>query len=315
MTQRVVLVADRDIVPLVKALPGSFTRKSTWRHVDPVSESFSDKLPISCSGLYKHDQIISFVCRSSFPAASGHGAGWSMGTMRWYWLDRPDGMHFEFSQITPGNSMKWDATEPTRGTFTFTKADQVVALAQKNDQLIRGHNCVWNSQLPSWVTAGNFNARPSRTSSRLNARPYRSHSPSALAAEPLNDVGTWRTSVFYNTLGSSFVSILQAARAADPAAKLYIDDYNTDGTGAKSTAMGHLIVRQVPSTIQANIAQFAALGVEVAIAELDIRMTSPTTPALLAQQKKDYRTGAALPWDENLVKKPAYDGIVEGFTS
>lgn len=42
--------------------------------------------------------------------------------------------------------------------------------------------------------------------------------------------------------------------------------------------------------MQANIAQFVALGVEVAITELDIRMTLPVTDALLVQQNKDYQT-------------------------
>lgn len=150
-------------------------------------------------------------------------------------------------------------------------------------------------------------------------------------SEPFNDDGTWRTDVFYNTLGTSYVGLaLTAARAADPAAKLYINDYNIEGTGelclthlcyassqcrifpqpagAKSTAMvnlvtslkaagtpidgigiqGHLIVGEVPTTLQANIEQFVALGVEVAITELDIRMTLPATDALLAQQKADY---------------------------
>ncbi|KAG6919174.1 hypothetical protein DXG01_008472 [Tephrocybe rancida] len=220
--------------------------------------------------------------------------------------------------------------EPTRGVFTFTKGDAIVTLAEANGQLVRDHWDVVN--------------------------------------EPFNDDGTFRTSVFYNTLGSSYIATaLTAARAADPDAKLYINDYNIDGTGSKSTAMvnlvtslkaagvpidgigiqGHLIVGSVPSTIQANIAQFVALGVEVAITELDIRMTLPVTEAKLAQQKKDYQTviaackavagcigvtiwdytdkyswvpsvftgqGAALPWDENLVKKPAYDGIVAGLS-
>ncbi|RDB26088.1 Endo-1,4-beta-xylanase A [Hypsizygus marmoreus] len=110
-----------------------------------------------------------------------------------------------------------------------------------------------------------------------------------------------------------------------------------DGIGVQA----HLIVGQVPSTLQTNLAQFTALGVEVAITELDIRMTLPATPALLAQQKKDYQTvigackavagcigvtiwdytdkyswvpstfsgqGAALPWDANLVipQNPKY---------
>ena len=51
-------------------------------------------------------------------------------------------------------------------------------------------------------------------------------------AEAFNDDGTFRADVFYNTLGTSFVSIaLQAARAADPNAKLYINDYNIEQSG------------------------------------------------------------------------------------
>ena len=59
-----------------------------------------------------------------------------------------------------------------------------------------------------------------------------------------------------------------------------------DGVGMQA----HLIVGQVPTTMQENIQRFTALGVEVAITELDIRMTLPVTDALLQQQKKDYQT-------------------------
>lgn len=62
-----------------------------------------------------------------------------------------------------------------------------------------------------------------------------------------------------------------------------------DGIGVQA----HLIVGEVPSTLQANLAQFAALGVEVAITELDVRMTLPATTALLAQQQRDYQTVVA----------------------
>ena len=38
--------------------------------------------------------------------------------------------------------------------------------------------------------------------------------------------------MFYNTLGTSFVpAALNAARPADPNAKLYINDYNIEYTG------------------------------------------------------------------------------------
>ena len=44
--------------------------------------------------------------------------------------------------------------------------------------------------------------------------------------------GTWRNDVFYNGLGQSYVAMaLEATRAADPAAKLYINDYNIESTG------------------------------------------------------------------------------------
>ena len=103
---------------------------------------------------------------------------------------------------------------------------------------------------------------------------------------------------------------LQAARAADPNAKLYINEYNIEYAGAKATSMMnlvktlksqgvpldgiglqcHFIVGSVPTGLQSILQQFVALGVEVAITELDIRMTLPSTPALLAQQKTDYTT-------------------------
>ena len=130
-------------------------------------------------------------------------------------------------------------------------------------------------------------------------------------AEPFNDDGTFGSDVFFNTLGMSYIGIaLNAARAADSKAKLYINDFNIEGPGKKATAMMnlvktlksegfpidgigfqcHFIVGEVPSGFQQNLAAFTALGIEVAITELDIRMTLPSTPALLAQQKQDYDT-------------------------
>ncbi|KAF9036236.1 endo-1,4-beta xylanase [Panaeolus papilionaceus] len=276
----------------------------------------------------------------------------------------------DFHQLTPANSMKWDATEPSRGNFTFAGGDQIVAQAEKHRQLMRGHNCVWHSQLPDWVEAGNFDKKTLlsivETHCSTLVRHYRGKIWDVVN-EPFNDDGTFRQSVFFNTTGTEYIrTALRAARAADPHAKLYINDFNIEGTGAKSTGMfnlikqlksegvpidgvgiqSHLIVGEVPTTMQQNMENFAKLGIEIAITELDIRMNLPESPALLAQQAKDYNAvitacrnvrscigvtlwdwtdkfswvpgafageGGACPWDENFVRKPAYNGIAEAW--
>ncbi|KAH9851366.1 endo-beta-1,4-glucanase [Lenzites betulinus] len=275
-----------------------------------------------------------------------------------------------FGQITAENSMKWDATEPQQGVFTFTQGDQIANLATSQGKLLRGHNCVWHQQLPNWVTAGNFNAQQLTAIVQNHCSTVVSHYKGRVwdvVNEPLNDDGSFRQDVFFNTLGSGYIATaLRAAKAADPNAKVYINDFNIEGTGAKATAMknlvktlksqgvpidgiglqSHFIVGEVPTTLVQNMQEFTALGVEVAITELDIRMTLPETAALLQQQKNDFQTvisacrqvqgcvgvtlwdftdkfsfvpstfpgqGAATPWDQNLVKKPAFDGVVAGF--
>src|SRR4026207_2288429 len=59
-----------------------------------------------------------------------------------------------FSQVTPGNALKWDATEPSEGAFRFTDADAIVAFAKATVMRVRGHTLVWHQQTPAWV----FNA-------------------------------------------------------------------------------------------------------------------------------------------------------------
>jgi endo-1,4-beta-xylanase len=60
----------------------------------------------------------------------------------------------QFSVVTPGNGMKWQIVEPTQGTYDWSQADQLVAFAQANGQLIRGHTLLWHNQLPDWLTTG-----------------------------------------------------------------------------------------------------------------------------------------------------------------
>ncbi|GHC82608.1 beta-xylanase [Nocardiopsis terrae] len=220
----------------------------------------------------------------------------------------------EFNSVTHENALKWESVQPQRGQYSWSGADRLVEFAQQNGQRIHGHTLVWHSQLPSWVENGDFTpaelTRVMEDHIGTTMGRYRGQIGSwDVVNEPIGDDAQFRDSVFHRTLGEDFVAeSLRMARAADPDATLFINDYNIDGINAKSDAyyelaqdllaqgapldgigfQGHLVSGQVPSDIQRNIQRFADLGLEVMITELDIRMQLPVTQQKLEQQARDY---------------------------
>lgn len=222
----------------------------------------------------------------------------------------------EFGIYTNENNLKWEITEPQPGVFNFAPAEQLFAIAAKTGKRMRGHTLAWHSQLAPWVEASNFSAPELRAVLKRHVQTEVGHFKGRVYAwdvvnEAFNEDGTFRESVWFNTLGEEFIELaFRWAHEADPHAKLYLNDFNFESITPKTDAavalikrlkakgvpihgvgaQSHLVVGTVPTDFRAALQRFADLGVDVALTELDIRGDLPETPAKLAQQAKDFRT-------------------------
>ena len=205
----------------------------------------------------------------------------------------------QFSSVTPENVMKWEAVEPTRGKYSWTAADKLVASARRNGQLVRGHTLVWHSQLPAWLnqSAPNMSSNQVRALLKKHVQDQARHFRGKIwqwdvVNEAFNEDGTYRQTIFLNKLGPGYIAdAFRWAHEADPKAQLFYNDYNIEFTGPKSNAVYALVRdlkrRGVPihgvgfqthldtqygyPDLRANLQRFADLGLNVAETEVDIR--------------------------------------------
>lgn len=190
-----------------------------------------------------------------------------------------------------------------RGSFNFGPADQIVNHATAHGQRMRGHTLVWHSQLPGWVSSLT-DANTLRTVMDNHITTEMTHFKGKIYAwDVVNEAfadgsSQHRSSVFQNVLGNGFIEeAFRTARAADPSAKLCYNDYNIENWSDAKTQGVYAMVRDFksrgvpidcvgfqshfgtggpPSSFQTTLSNFAALGVDVQITELDIAQ-APTT--------------------------------------
>ncbi len=240
---------------------------------------------------------------------------------------KSDLLKLHFNSITAGNDMKWDATEGTANTFNFGNADKLVCYAQAFGMGVRGHTLVWHNQTPAWVfndaNGNDMSTQPfSEANKQLLFSRIRSHIANVVgryagqiyAWDVVNEVidesqpdGMRRSKWYIISGGTEYIDVaFQAARAADPNAKLYINDYNTHvpakraflaqlvselkARGVPVDGVGHqmhvLIDWPVsddaatPQQVLDTINTFSDLGLMNQVTEMDVNIYSGPSPVL-----------------------------------
>jgi endo-1,4-beta-xylanase len=218
----------------------------------------------------------------------------------------------QFSTVTPENEMKWDLVEPEEGKFDFGAADDIVDRARQASQKIRGHTLVWHFQLPGWVRKLGPKALRAAMAEHINREV--THFKGKVGTwdvvnEPVSDDGGLRPSVFERRLGEGFIATaFRLAHAADPDAKLYLNEIGAEGINAKSNRLyallsglkssgvpidgvGFLVhsnLDGLPGDFVANMQRFAALGLDIAITEADVALKLPPSAQDLEAQARIY---------------------------
>lgn len=201
----------------------------------------------------------------------------------------------EFNSITAENCMKSMFIHPEKDKFDFKMVDKYVAFGEKNKMFIHGHTLIWHSQLAPWLTqikdsTSMSNAMTNHISTIVEKYKGRINSWDVVN-EALNEDGTLRKTVFLDTYGKEYLTLaFKLAAKADPKTDLYYNDYslcnatkrkgavelvkNLQKNGAKIDGVGEQghwnLTSPTLGEIEQTILDFSALGVKVAITELDI---------------------------------------------
>ncbi|MFD1084825.1 endo-1,4-beta-xylanase [Micromonospora andamanensis] len=235
----------------------------------------------------------------------------------------------EFVSVTAENAMKWESLEPTRGTYNWGPADQLVEFAKRNRQSVRGHVLVWHNQLPQWLTEGVADGSISKQElrdllrkhittvvKRYKGKIWQWDVVNEAVSDPWDNPPTLHYKGFWaQNLGPDYLAdAFRWARAADPKALLFYNDYNIEAFGSGNPAddktqfvydmVKRLRAQGVPidgvgaqghlgtqygnfSTFQVTEAlkKFTALGVATAFTEVDVR--SQMTEAVQAGNSEE----------------------------
>lgn len=208
------------------------------------------------------------------------------------------------SIIVPGIEAKWAATEPAPGAFRFAALDKIAEIAAAHHQRLRLHNLVWGVYNPPWVAPA-LRAGQGRAALHRHIEAVAGHMRGrAWTWDVLNEIIDTRwpadpdglvTDGWWHALGPGYASeAMHAAHAADPGAKLFINDdwLEYPASAAKRAHYLRLIERWVAAGVPIHgfgleahlqpdipfdakpyrrfLADIAATGLSIHVTELDV---------------------------------------------
>ena len=287
-----------------------------------------------------------------------------------------DAVTNEFNTITMENMMKWASMNPAQDRYIYSGVDVAAYFVKEHGMKMRGHTLVWHQQLPEWLTkkSGQWTKQELLDIIGNYVENVVGHFKGTIYTwDVLNEIfeedGSFRESMWYKYTGEDYIRLaLRKARETDPDAILIINDYSVATINPKSDGLynlvkqlqeegvpidgvgfqGHFILDGIDyDSMIENIERFEALGLEVQLTEIDIRMASPITEEKLKAQGESYKRLMEIALDHNITTfvtwgvsdsvswvpgffigystpllfdrdyapKPAYDGIFEALSN
>jgi endo-1,4-beta-xylanase len=223
----------------------------------------------------------------------------------------------EFSSITTENEMKCAMISRGRDEYHFKPADDVVDFARKHNIKVRGHTLIWHQSTPVWLKKEKWTKESLLAWLKEYITTVVTHFKGKVYAwDVVNEVflpngrfmDAYR-SIWYKVCGEEYIEkAFIWARAADPKAKLYINDVSIIFKNRQSNAIYEWIKnakeRDIPidgigfqahitegpkidyGNIRSNLNRFRDLGLELQITEMDVRIDGPPSEEKLANQAR-----------------------------
>lgn len=208
----------------------------------------------------------------------------------------------QFSCVTAENEMKPDSLQRVKGTFTFDRADRIIAFARANRMEVVGHALCWHQQSPRWMFQDDQGRPLPRDVALANLKAHieavMGHFRGRVKGwdvvnEAVNDAPEpyLRDTPARRAIGDDYVlRAFEFAQKADPDAELYYNDYNIELDYKRERALR--LVRQIKAAglridavgiqghwmlnspgvaeIERGIRAYVNEGLKVMITELDV---------------------------------------------